>query len=166
MQLPARSASDGQSRRWRFGLVNSQLHGVFMIDMNDDTTAMLIILPPTGLLFLALLVGLVLVIRDTVRRRGNWGINTKPVNCPVCSDPAPVVRVPTHWRQALWGGCTCTNCGLDYDKWGRAVDERQLKLLRDEFEDDAYARPRPRQAEADDAIKAPSPISRHKREKL
>jgi len=133
-----------------------------MIDMNDDTTAMLIILPPTGLLFLALLVGLVLVIRDTVRRRGNWGINTKPVNCPGCGDPAPLARVPKNWRQALWGGCTCTNCGLEYDKWGHAVDDKQLKLRLDEFEDDAYARPRPRQAETEDCIKKVGAVLKEK----
>jgi hypothetical protein len=90
--------------------------------MNLDTLVMLVLVPLLGLMVLAMTVGIVLVVRDTVRQRGNWGINTKPVRCPGCGEPAPTVRVPKNWRQTLWGGGTCAKCGLDYDKWGRAVD--------------------------------------------
>jgi hypothetical protein len=34
-----------------------------------------------------------------------------------------VIRKPKNRRQALWGGWTCEACGLEYDKWGRTVDE-------------------------------------------
>jgi hypothetical protein len=87
----------------------------------DDTLAMWIALSVVGLMVLTLTVGAVLVVRDTIRRRGNWGINLRPVSCPECGEPAPVVRIPKNWRQTLWGGCTCTECGLEYDKWGQPV---------------------------------------------
>lgn len=70
---------------------------------------------------LALGAGTVLLIRDTVRKRGRWGINQRPVHCPECGEPAPVVRWPRNWRQALWGGCNCKGCGTEYDKWGQPV---------------------------------------------
>ena len=105
--------------------------------MDDDTLAMLIVLPVLGLMVLALTVGGVLVVRDTVRRRGNWGINTRPVYCPGGGAQAPVVRVPKNWRQTLWGGCTCAACGLEYDKWGRAVGGAGRR-------DDSDDRPGPR----------------------
>jgi hypothetical protein len=98
--------------------------------MDDDTRLLLIVGPLAGLVFLTLLVGLVLVIRDTVRRRGNWGINTRPVACPECGEPAPAVRVPENWRQTLWGGCTCARCGCEYDKWGRPVDDDRPRRRR------------------------------------
>lgn len=72
-----------------------------------------------------LLVGLVLVVRDTARRSGRWGINLKPLVCPRCGT-APrgvgaVVRVPADGQQAMWGGRTCKACGCRMDKWGREV---------------------------------------------
>src|SRR4051812_32581001 len=71
--------------------------------------------------FLLLLVGLVLMVRDTVRQRGRWGINTKPARCKKCGQPAPVVRVPKSLNQTLWGGWTCAECGFELDKWGEPV---------------------------------------------
>lgn len=70
---------------------------------------------------LGLAAGATLVIRDTVRKRGRWGINLGPVRCPECDAPAPIVRRPKNRRQALWGGCTCAECGTEYDKWGQPV---------------------------------------------
>ena len=90
--------------------------------MDDDTLAKLIILPLSALVFLTLGVGLFLVVRDTIRKSGKWGINTRPVRCPECGEPAPVVRMPKNRRQTLWGGATCVRCGCEYDKWGRAVE--------------------------------------------
>jgi hypothetical protein len=71
---------------------------------------------------LVMAAGATLVVRDTVRRRGRWGINLNPVRCPACGEPAPAVRVPRNRHQALWGGHTCGACGQEYDKWGQAVD--------------------------------------------
>jgi hypothetical protein len=71
-----------------------------------------------------LTVGAVLGIRDTIRRRGNWGINFKQAVCTQCDTPMPMVtvRMPTSWRQAMWGGWTCPECGFELDKWGRPVE--------------------------------------------
>jgi len=91
--------------------------------MKDDPLLLLIVGPVVGLMFLVLLIGFVLVVRDTIRRRGRWGVNTKPVACPECGGPAPVIRAPANWRQALWGGHTCEDCGTEYDKWGEPVEE-------------------------------------------
>jgi len=72
-------------------------------------------------IFGPLLVGLVLVIRDTVRGSGRWGVNTRPIRCPRCDEPAPLVRRPANFRQMLWGGHTCRECGCEYDKWGKPI---------------------------------------------
>jgi hypothetical protein len=114
--------------------------------MDGDTIVMLIALPLVGLLVLALTVGGVLVVRDTIRQRGKWGINTKPVHCPRCGERAPVVRTPKNWQQTLWGGCTCAKCGVDYDKWGRAVDGTDGVTRRDERDDGPETRSEPRHA--------------------
>ena len=70
---------------------------------------------------LIFLLGLVLVILSTIRRKGKWGINLKPVDCPKCKIPAPMIRKPTSAQEALWGGWTCTNCGCKMDKWGNEI---------------------------------------------
>ncbi len=129
------------------------------VNMNDDTTAMLILLPIAGLFVLVLLVGLGLVIRGTVRRKGNWGINLKLGNCPCCGEPTAPIRVPKNLRQALWGGSTCHNCGLEYDKWGNAVDENDLRRRHDEFADVVNARFQPRQPQPDDRTTPPGRIT-------
>ena len=69
-----------------------------------------------------LLVGAALVVRDTARGRGRWGMNFRSVLCPSCGEPAPFVRKPANRRQALWGGWTCRVCGCEYDKWGEALE--------------------------------------------
>ena len=63
-----------------------------------------------------------LVVRDTIRKRGRWGVNAKGLaglDCPRCEEPLPAVRVPKNLRQTLWGGATCEHCGCEVDKWGR-----------------------------------------------
>jgi len=62
--------------------------------------------------------GLYLIFRDTRRRSGKWGINRKRVICLRCHSSAPVIRLPTSSRQAMWGGWTCKSCGCEIDKWG------------------------------------------------
>src|SRR5215469_12685295 len=57
-----------------------------------------------------LFLGALFVALGTVKKN-RWGINTKPVNCPACGSPMPVVRHPRSLRQALWGGWTCEKCG-------------------------------------------------------
>jgi hypothetical protein len=73
------------------------------------------------LLFILMLIGLALVIRDSIRRRGKWGFNGAPTFCPNCGEPAPTVRKPANYQQAAWGGWTCKECGCQFDKWGRRI---------------------------------------------
>jgi hypothetical protein len=65
-----------------------------------------------------ILVGGLLIVFGTVTKN-QWGINTKPANCPACGCPVPQVRQPKSIRQALWGGWRCEKCGCEMDKWGR-----------------------------------------------
>lgn len=78
-----------------------------------------------ALVVLAVAVGLSvllgLIVRDTQRREGNWGLNARPGQCPKCAAPLPTVRAPKNFRQAMWGGWTCAGCGAELDKWGREV---------------------------------------------
>lgn len=43
-------------------------------------------------------------------------------DCPECGAAPKHTRLPTSWRQAIWGGYTCGSCGTDFDKWGRRQD--------------------------------------------
>src|SRR5204862_219823 len=54
--------------------------------------------------------GFFLIVRDARRRSGRWGINRRAVACPRCHSRAPRFRLPTSFRQALWGGWTCKTC--------------------------------------------------------
>ncbi|HJT75756.1 MAG TPA: hypothetical protein VJ739_01005 [Gemmataceae bacterium] len=96
-------------------------------DLPSVTVLFSVIVCLAVLIFAVLAVGLVLVIRDTVRGRGNWGINLKPPGaCPECGEPVPVVRAPRSARQALWGGWTCTECGTEIDKWGKVIEPAEV----------------------------------------
>jgi len=91
--------------------------------LSDDAAGMIvaaIVLPVFGLL----LVGLVFVIRDTIRGKGRWGINLKRPACKKCGTPALLVRKPASTQQALWGGWTCAECGFELDKWGAPVPDQ------------------------------------------
>jgi hypothetical protein len=79
-----------------------------------------------GVLFYGtLMVVGVLMIRDTIRRRGKWGCNFKQAICTQCDTPMPrAFRKPTSWRQAMWGGWTCSECGFELDKWGRPIEKQ------------------------------------------
>ncbi len=92
-----------------------------MIDWK--TVGMVAVIAFSAVFFTARAVGVVLLIRDTARRKGRWGINAALSNCPECGEPAPVVRAPANLRQALWGGHTCAECGCEFDKWGEPVDD-------------------------------------------
>jgi len=65
-----------------------------------------------------LFAGTALVIRDSFRRAGRWGINVRRVTCPRCEQLLPRIRAPKNLSQSMWGGATCT-CGCEVDKWGR-----------------------------------------------
>jgi len=66
-------------------------------------------------------VGLEAVIYGTLAKN-RWGINLESVSCPRCNMLLPQVRKPRSLQQSMWGGCTCPNCGVEVDKWGREVN--------------------------------------------
>ena len=66
----------------------------------------------------ALILLLGLVIYGTVVRN-DWGINFARVVCPNCGGEMARTRAPASFREALWGGGTCSQCGSKSDKWGR-----------------------------------------------
>ncbi len=43
-------------------------------------------------------------------------------NCPTCGTQQPAQRKPTSFRQLVWGGWTCTKCGTEIDRHGRAIE--------------------------------------------
>ena len=71
-------------------------------------------------------IGMVLVVYGTVARN-RWGINLDPTTiCPTCGTKQPAVRKPSSLHQALWGGATCSACGMEWDKWGRVMVKRRI----------------------------------------
>ena len=49
----------------------------------------------------------------------DFGLNFKGVQCPKCGAKQPKIRKPKGWKEILWGGNTCKNCGCKMDKYGR-----------------------------------------------
>jgi hypothetical protein len=92
-----------------------------------DAILLVIGLTASGVVLGVFGIGAFLMVRDSIRRRGNWGLNFKPVHCPSCGAPAPEVRRTNNRRQMLWGGCTCAECGREYDKWGVPVEEDESR---------------------------------------
>lgn len=78
-----------------------------------------------SILFILFLGGLCLVIRDSYRKEGRWGIDLKLIVCPRCGATAPAFRKPTSLRQFLWGGWTCNKCGCEIDKWGKEITKEK-----------------------------------------
>ena len=100
-----------------------------LVDMVPDRVMNAVLFAIAG----ALLLGLVLVAVGTVRKN-RWGINQEPVNCPACGSLMPPVRQPESFRQALWGGWTCTKCACKMDKWGRLIAGNELDVAKLKFQ--------------------------------
>ncbi len=49
------------------------------------------------------------------------------MNCAECGAKLPRVRTPRSLRQAMLGGGTCPNCGIELDRKGRAIGFRISK---------------------------------------
>lgn len=41
--------------------------------------------------------------------------------CPKCATKLPMVRKPKNKDQAMFGGWTCKNCGIEIDKYGKEL---------------------------------------------
>jgi len=57
------------------------------------------------------------------KHKTKWGINTKPTFCSKCNTIITRIRQPQNMQQVLWGGATCSSCGIEVDKWGRELNE-------------------------------------------
>lgn len=62
--------------------------------------------------------------------RNRWGINSADFFCPRCNTFLPKQRKAQSFRQAMWGGCMCPNCGTEVDKWGRELHGREDQPLK------------------------------------
>ena len=41
--------------------------------------------------------------------------------CPKCATKLPMLRKPKNKDQAMFGGWTCKNCGIEIDKYGKEL---------------------------------------------
>lgn len=71
--------------------------------------------------YLVIAVVLVIFFVKKSRDKSRMGINLKRIYCPNCNAKQPFIRVPKNERQALWGGHTCSNCGIEMDKYGGEI---------------------------------------------
>jgi len=61
-----------------------------------------------------------LVLRDTIRQRGAFGINFfKRIVCPQCGTPLRRGITILDWKELYYGGWTCHECGIELSQWGR-----------------------------------------------
>jgi hypothetical protein len=44
--------------------------------------------------------------------------------CPECGLQLPKVRAPGSFRQVMWGGWTCPECGCEVDRKGKKVESK------------------------------------------
>ncbi len=60
-----------------------------------------------------------------LREGSKMGINlASDLKCPNCSTPFPAIRHPKNFRQMMWGGWTCSNCGKEFDKWLKPINQK------------------------------------------
>jgi len=54
------------------------------------------------------------------------GLNlSTDMKCPTCSEPVPTFRRPKNFRQMMWGGWTCEQCGTEFDKWLKTIEPKK-----------------------------------------
>ena len=61
------------------------------------------------------------IVIDTINRKGELGVNLRPLICPRCSTKAELFRTPDLLKEATWNGGACSNCGCEMDKWGNEI---------------------------------------------
>lgn len=49
------------------------------------------------------------------------GMNPGTITCPYCHAELSAFRWPHSFRQALFGGWTCSICTTKVDKWGKEI---------------------------------------------
>src|SRR3954464_12302174 len=93
--------------------------------MSSDTLLAIFAIAVSVVVFGLLITGAVLVIRDTIRQRGRWGLNLKAPNCRHCQAPMPPIRVPANARRAMGGGGTGKECGREGEKGGEPIPDQK-----------------------------------------
>jgi hypothetical protein len=79
-----------------------------------------------GFILIGLIVlAIVAIVVGSIRRKGRWGLNPSLPNCPNCGTKVPALRTPSNYREALWGGWKCLECGSEMDKWGNDLSSER-----------------------------------------
>jgi hypothetical protein len=80
------------------------------------------------------------IIIDTINRKGELGVNLRPIICPRCGVKAELFRTPDLINKATWGGGACSNCGCEMDKWGNEIvaENEQIPRQIDSLKTDPY----------------------------
>ncbi len=61
------------------------------------------------------------IVVDTINRKGELGVNLRPLICPRCGTKAELFRTPDLLKEATSNGGACSNCGCEMDKWGNEI---------------------------------------------
>ena len=88
-----------------------------MLEALEGQGSLMILVLVAVCFFVLVSAGIIFVVVGTLRK-GKMGVNLATVQCPRCGAEQPRVRKPANARQAMWGGSTCSQCGLEMDKWG------------------------------------------------
>jgi len=99
---------------------------VHLFDLFSQEDPLAIIVCPISL---SVCVGIVvfpacLVLRDTIRRRGIWGINFKRIVCPQCGTRLRRGITFPNFKEYAYGGWTCHECGIELSQYGRPWKEQ------------------------------------------
>jgi len=70
------------------------------------------------LIFVGIICSMALVMYLSAKMQQNVNRNG---GCPECGMPVPRFRRPTSFRQAVWGGWTCSECGTEMDRYGKEL---------------------------------------------
>ncbi len=61
------------------------------------------------------------IVKQSINRKGELGINFRDLICPYCNKKTVLQRPPTLEKQVPWGAGVCSNCGCEMNKWGNEI---------------------------------------------
>lgn len=91
------------------------------------------------LLGLILFIGFAVVLAKVAfeileRRSRRVGLTLNPLSCPKCGTKVPHLREPNSMRQEIWGGWTCSGCGVEMDRNGTEIGpQHSTELISKQF---------------------------------
>ncbi len=65
------------------------------------------------------------IVIDSINRKGELGVNLRPLICPRCGTKTELFRTPDLLTEATWNGGACSNCGCEMDKWGNEIVDNE-----------------------------------------